>query len=123
MKKILIAEDDPMLADIYSRKFEIGGFEVILASTGLEAVNKARETKPDVILLDLVLPEIDGFEALKQIREDKNLDKTKIIISSNLSQEDERQRAEDLGANGFITKANFTPQEMIEKVQEALLDN
>ena len=120
MKKVLIVEDDPMLVDIYSKKFEIGGFEVVLAGTGVEAVKKAQETKPDVILLDLVLPEIDGFAALKLIREDKTLDKTKIIISSNLSQEDERQKAEELGANGFITKANFTPQEMVTKVQEVL---
>lgn len=120
MKKILIVEDDPMLVEIYSKKFEISGFEVILANTGLDAVKKAQESKPDVILLDLVLPEIDGFEALKRIREDKSLANTKVIISSNLSQEDERQKAEDLGANGFITKASFTPQEMVNKVQEFL---
>jgi len=108
------------LVEIYSKKFEISGFEVILAGTGLEAVKQAQEKKPDVILLDLVLPEIDGFEVLKKIREDKTLNNTKIIISSNLSQEDERQKAEDLGANGFITKASFTPQEMVNKVQEFL---
>ena len=120
MKKVLIVEDDPMLVEIYSKKFEVSGFEVILANTGLEAVKKAQEAKPDIILLDLVLPEIDGFAALKKIREDKSLDNTKIIISSNLSQEDEREKAEALGANGFITKASFTPQEMVSKVQEVL---
>lgn len=122
MKKILIVEDDPMLVEIYSKKFELSGFEVFLASSGTEAISKAQEVHPDVILLDLVLPEIDGFGALKKIREDKSLDNTKIIISSNLSQEEERQKAEDLGANGFITKANFTPQEMVNKVREVVGD-
>lgn len=122
MKKVLIVEDDPMLVEIYSKKFELSGFEVSLASSGTEAISKAQEVHPDVILLDLVLPEIDGFGALKKIREDKSLDNTKIIISSNLSQEDERQKAEDLGANGFITKANFTPQEMVDKVRDIIGD-
>ena len=120
MKKVLIVEDDPMLSEIYTKKFEISGFEVSLAKTGLEAVESAKKIKPDLILLDLVLPEIDGFEVLKRIRQEDSLKEVKIIISSNLSQEDERQKAEDLGANGFITKASFTPQEMVNKVQEVL---
>lgn len=122
MKKVLIVEDDPMLVEIYSKKFELSGFEVSLANSGTEAISKAQEIHPDVILLDLVLPEMDGFGALKKIREDKSLDNTKIIISSNLSQEEERQKAEDLGANGFITKASFTPQEMVDKVREVIGD-
>jgi len=68
--------------------------------------------------LDLVLPEQDGFELLEKIRRNKSLDKTKIIIFSNLSQPEEKDRAEELGADGFIVKSEFTPQQIVDKVKD-----
>ena len=110
MNKILIVEDDPMLSEIYQKKFsQEGNFEVLTAISGSEAEKKIRREKPDLVLLDLVLPEKDGFEILKDLREDSSLDDIKIVIFSNLSQEEEQQKAKTLGANGFIAKSDFTP--------------
>ncbi|MDD3607249.1 MAG: response regulator [Candidatus Moranbacteria bacterium] len=119
MKKLLIVEDDPMLVEIYQKKFsQDNSFEVLISSSGLDAERKILNEKPDFVLLDLVLPERDGFEILEKIRKEKDLDKTKIIIFSNLSQPEERNRAEELGADGFIVKSENTPQQIIDKVKE-----
>ncbi len=119
MKKILIVEDDPMLAEIYQKKFKKNpNFKVIHASSGTEAQEKAKQEKPDLMLLDLVLPEMDGFDVLKAIRKDPSLDSIKIIPFSNLSQEDNQKKLEDLGANGFISKAEHTPQQLIDEVEK-----
>ena len=81
MKKLLIVEDDPMLVEIYQKKFsQDNSFEVLISSSGLDAERKILNEKPDFVLLDLVLPERDGFEILEKIRKEKDLDKTKIII-------------------------------------------
>jgi len=119
MKKLLIIEDDPMLVEIYQKKFsQDDSFEVSISSAGLEAEKKIFNERPDFVLLDLVLPEQDGFEILEKIRKEKDLDKTKIIIFSNLSQPEERSRAEELGANGFIVKSENTPQQIVDRVKE-----
>ena len=121
MKKILIVEDDPMLSEIYNKKFtQDGFFEVLKAVSGGEAEEKIRKHRPDLVLLDLVLPEKDGFQILKEIREDSSLNSVKIIIFSNLSQEEEQQKAKTLGANGFIAKSDFTPQQIVVEVKKIL---
>jgi two-component system alkaline phosphatase synthesis response regulator PhoP len=122
MKKILVVEDDPMLLEIYQKKFNGGEFEVITATSGIEAEKKAAAEKPDLILLDLVLPEKDGLSVLKTIKEDNSLQGTKVVIFSNLSQEEEQQKAQSLGADGFIVKSEFTPQQLVDKVKEILAD-
>lgn len=118
MKKILIVEDDPMLIEIYQKKFSQGGeFEVLVASTGTETEKKVFEEKPDLVLLDLVLPEQDGFDVLRKIRADKSLNSIKIIVFSNLSQQEEKQKAKELGADDFIVKSEFTPQQVVDKIK------
>lgn len=124
MKKILIVEDDPMLSEIYQKKFSQDGyFEVLTAVSGNEAEEKTKKNKPDLVLLDLVLPEKDGFQILKDLREDASLNDVKIVIFSNLSQEEEQQKAKALGANGFIAKSDFTPQQIVVEVKKILGDN
>ena len=91
---------------------------MLISSSGLDAERKILNKKSELVLLDLVLPEWDGFEILEKIRKEKDLDKTKIIIFSNLSQPEERNRAEELGADGFIVKSENTPQQIIDKVKE-----
>jgi DNA-binding response OmpR family regulator len=121
MNKILIVEDDPMLSEIYQKKFsQEGNFEVLTAISGTEAEEKTRKEKPDLVLLDLVLPEKDGFEILKDLRDDPSLDDVKIVIFSNLSQEEEQQKAKTLGANGFIAKSDFTPQQIVSEVNKII---
>ena len=121
MNKILIVEDDPMLSEIYQKKFsQEGDFEVLTATSGTETEEKIKKHKPDLVLLDLVLPEKDGFQILKDVREDATLNDVKIIIFSNLSQEEEQQKAKTLGANGFIAKSDFTPQQIVSEVRKIL---
>jgi len=123
MKKVLIVEDDPMLSEIYQKKFEKNGdFEVIRATSGVEAQEKTKQEKPDLVLLDLVLPEMDGFDVLEEIRKDSTLDDVKIVPFSNLSQEDNKKKLKDLGADGFISKSEHTPQQLVDEVIRILAD-
>lgn len=119
MKKVLIVEDDPMLVEIYKRKFsENINFEVITATSGTETEKKVAQEKPDLILLDLILPEEDGFQVLEKVRKTEAGKDIKIIVFSNLSQEEEKEKAMKLGADDFIVKSDFTPQQIMDKIKE-----
>jgi DNA-binding response OmpR family regulator len=117
MSKIIIVEDDPMISEIYQRKFSESGYETLVAGSGDQVLALASKEKVDVILLDLIMPKMDGFEVIEKIRNgnyDKNI---KIIVFSNLSQQEDRNRALNLGANGFIVKSNYTPSSLIKEVR------
>lgn len=120
MDKILIVEDDPMLVEIYQRKFSDDGYEVITAMTGAEVMKKLKIEKPQLVLLDLVLPEEDGFHVLKRIKGNPHTKNTKVIIFSNLSQQEDHKKATELGAEGFLTKSDYTPTEMTEEIKRIL---
>ncbi len=120
MKKILIVEDDAMLVEIYEKKFAKDGYEVITATSGSKAEKKIRSDKPDLVLLDLVLPEEDGFGVLERIKQDPSTKDTRVVVFSNLSQEEDKEKARKLGAEGFVTKSDFTPQEIVEEVKKYL---
>jgi|GEM_PF-652074 DNA-binding response OmpR family regulator len=124
MKKVLIVEDDSMLSEIYQKKFKSqDSFEVVSANSGTEAIKKAKEEKPDLVLLDLVLPEMDGFDVLEQIKKDPTLSNTKVVPFSNLSEEDNEKKLRELGADGFIAKSEHTPQELLEEVKKILKED
>lgn len=118
MNKILVVEDDQMLVEIYQKKFESAGFEVETACNGTVALKKVQKFSPDLVLLDLVMPEEDGFEVLRKIKKNPATKDLKVIIFSNLSQDEDKEKAQELGAVGFITKSDFTPQQVVEKVKE-----
>lgn len=121
MAKILLVEDDPMISEIYQRKFESSGFDVGIAATGKEALKKAREEKYDIILLDLVLPEMDGMEVLKEIKQSgKYSPETKVVIFSNLTEKENQEKALENGADGFISKSQFSPSNLVEEVKRIL---
>lgn len=122
MAKILIVEDDPMISEIYHKKFTESNFEVFLADSGIQALEIARKEKIDVMLLDLIMPQMDGFEVIKNIREEGNTE-TKIFIFSNLSQKEDREKATKLGANGFIVKSEYTPNNLVKEVSRLLNQN
>lgn len=117
---ILIVEDDKFLRELLVRKLETVGFQTSAAVDGQEALVKIKEELPQIILLDLVLPGIDGFEVLKQIKEDDKTNKIPVIILSNLGQREEVERGIKLGAADYLIKAHFTPEEIIEKVKGIL---
>jgi DNA-binding response OmpR family regulator len=118
--RILVVEDDKFLRELLIRKLETAGFEVSSAFDGQEALKKIKEGLPQLILLDLVLPGVDGFEILRQIKEDVKTKEIPVIILSNLGQKEELERGIGLGAEDYLIKAHFTPDEIIEKVKRTL---
>ena len=115
-KKVLIVDDDEFLLDMYVLKFKEAGFVVEVAQNGEEAIQKAKQANPDAILLDVVMPKIDGFEALRTIKKENIAPNAAIFILSNLGQKEDTERGLGLGAVDYIVKAHFTPSEVVSKV-------
>jgi len=120
MKKVLVIEDDSFLQYLEANKLESSGYEVITASTGEDAIKKIHEPNIDIILLDLMLPDFDGFEILKKIKNIENLKKVPVIVFSNLSEEKDIQKSRELGATDFMIKSNFTLDELIKHMGNLL---
>jgi len=120
MKKIIIVEDDPMISEIYQKKFADSGFDVLAADSGEKVLDLAKKEKIDVILLDLIMPHMDGFEVLKNLRGGGYDAEIKIIVFSNLSQKEDRDKAIQLGANGFVIKADYSPSELVAEVKRLI---
>lgn len=120
MPKILVIEDDAFLRELVTQKLSKEGFDVIEAANGEEGVSKAKTESPDCVLLDLILPGIDGFQTLALIRSDAALSSVPVIILSNLGQQDDIDKGLKLGATDYLIKAHFTPGEIIAKIKEIL---
>ena len=123
MKKILIIEDDPFLSEMYMAKFSQSDFQVEVATDGKKGLEKIKTSEPDLILLDIVLPKMDGFEILKKVKEDSQLKKIPVILLTNLGQKNEVEKGLALGADEYIIKAHFTPTAVVTKVKEILSKN
>jgi len=119
-KTILIVEDDKFLRELIVRKLVQEDFKVSEAVDGEEGIKKIKEEKPDLVLLDLILPGIDGFEVLAKMKEASSLSSIPVIILSNLGQKDDVEKGLKMGAIDYLIKAHFTPGEIIEKVKAAL---
>lgn len=115
--KILIAEDDKFLAKAYKMKLVKQGHEVQVEGDGKLALAAAAEFKPDVILLDLIMPNMDGFTFLETIKADEELKGIPVIVASNLGQEEDLKKAKSLGAADYIIKSNMSLEDLIEKVE------
>lgn len=120
MKKILIIEDDPFLSEMYAAKLSQENFQAELAVDGKEGLKKIQSCKPDLILLDIVLPKMDGFEILKKLKQDPKLKKIPVVLLTNLGQKNEVEKGLALGADEYIIKAHFTPTAVVAKVKEIL---
>ena len=120
MKKILIIEDDSFLSEMYAAKFTESGFEIEVAFDGSVGLAKIENFNPDLVLLDIVLPKMDGFEILKKIKENEKLKKIPIILLTNLGQKSEVEKGLSLGADEYIIKAHFTPTAVVTRVKEIL---
>jgi len=120
--KILIIEDDQFLRDLLKTKLEKENFEVVTAIDGPGGMEKVISETPNVILLDIILPGIDGFEILKRVRTNSNMEvaKTPIILLSNLGQEADVEKGRALGGDDYLIKSNFTIDEIIEKIQNII---
>jgi len=120
MKSILLIEDDPFLIDIYTTKLKEAGFKIEVATDGEEGLRKLTEKKFDLLVLDIVLPQIDGWEILKKVKADQKLKETPVLILSNLGQKGEVEKGMKLGATKYLIKAHYTPSEVIEEIKEVL---
>ena len=120
MKKILLAEDDPFIIDIYTTKLKQAGLEVEVVSEGDEVLEKARKQKPDLLLLDIVLPTMNGWEILRAIRQSEDLKELPVVILSNLYQKDEVEKGMKFGVLKYLIKAHYTPSEVIDEVKKAV---
>lgn len=122
-KKILIVDDDGFLLDMYAFKFSQNNFEVFTALGGFQAIQKLKEgLKPDIILMDIIMPDMDGFEMFEKINDEKLSENSAKIILSNKGQKEDIDRGMALGASGYIIKVNSTPVEVIDKVTGILKD-
>lgn len=119
-KRVLLVEDDPFIRDIYNVKFSQEGFEVYLAENGVEALKKMEQFIPDVILLDIVMPYMDGMETLKNIRSREEWKKVPVIMLTNISEKEKIEESEDFSVSDYLIKSHFTPSEVVQKVKALL---
>lgn len=117
---ILLVEDDAFLANIYKTKFEMEGFKVSIAGNGELGLKEAKKKKPDIILLDILLPKMDGFTVLQHIKEDSDLKDIPVVLLTNLGQKDDVEKGLKLGAADYLIKAHFKPSETVDKVRKVL---
>ena len=122
MKKILIVEDEKILAEMYRDKFSQAGFKTLLAYSAEEGFKTALKEKPDLILLDILLPRGNGISFLKKLRKDKKTSKTLVVAFSNFDDPDTKKEAFNLGVKDYLIKTSYTPQEIIEKIKSYLRD-
>lgn len=119
-EKILIIEDDRFIAKMYQTKLSIEGYTVETAENGTQGIEKIKSFLPDLVLLDIIMPEMDGFGVLEAIRDDDTINSTPVVVMSNLAQEDHLKRAKALGAKGYIVKSQLTPMDVVKKIKEVL---
>ena len=120
MRTILLAEDNPFIVDIYSTTLRREGYKVNVALDGESALQKIRDTHPDLLVLDIKLPKIDGIELLKMIRKDPQIKNTKVLIVSNFNPGDLSADTSELGVIKCFLKVEMTPEEMVSVVGEIL---
>jgi len=120
MKKIIIIEDEKILLDLLKDKLVKEGYEVIVALDGQTGLAKIKQEKPDLILLDMVMPKMGGFEVMRELNKDENLAKIPVIIISNSGQPVELEKAKKLGAKDWLIKTEFDPKEVVNKVNKQL---
>jgi DNA-binding response OmpR family regulator len=120
--KVVLVEDDPFLREICSKKLVKEGYSVYEAIDGEQALGIVRQVKPDIVLLDIILPALDGFQILHEIRKDadKVVAKVPVIMLSNLGQDDDIKKAMEMGANDYLVKAHFTTEEIAQKIKKTL---
>ncbi len=118
--KVLVIDDDPFIAGIYTLTLAKEGFEVTLARDGFEGIKMAGQLRPDIILLDILMPGIDGFETLKRLKKDEALKNIPVVILTSLTQKEDVEQGMGLGAVSFLRKTQTLPAECLTKIREVL---
>lgn len=120
MKKILVVEDDPYLVYAYKQKLLKSGFKVEMAVDGSQALDAMKKFMPDVVILDLIMPNVDGFSFLDTVKRDENFKEIPVIVASNLGQKEDVDRAKSLGAVDYFVKSDVSLEKIIEIVTAVL---
>ena len=120
-KTILLVEDEPLLGNILKLRLEKENLGVTLARDGEEALNFLKINKPDLILLDIILPKLSGFEVMEKLKEEPSYKKAPIVILSNLGQDSDLEKGQTLGAIGYFVKAQMSIDELVDKVKELIV--
>lgn len=118
--KVLVVEDDSFLAGIYTTKLGLEGFDVLSASDGEAGLKVAKKDLPDIILLDILMPKMDGFEVLDALKKDPTTEKIPVIILTNLGQKEDVERGLKGGAIDYLIKAHFVPADTVAKIRKVL---
>lgn len=119
-KTILLVEDDAFVSDIYQTKLGEESFEVAMAENGVEAMKELEKIIPDLVLLDIVMPYMDGMEVLKKLKGKDKWKDIPVILLTNLSEKEKVEEGLSLGANDYLIKSHFTPTEVVQKVNDLL---
>ena len=117
---VLLVEDDVFLAGIYQKKFEMEGYKISTAGDGEKGLADAKKKKPSIILLDILLPKMDGFTVLKNLKADAATKDIPVILLTNLGQKDDVEKGLSAGAADYLIKAHFKPSEIVDKVKKVL---
>ena len=120
MKKILIVEDEAILAEMYQDKFTQSGYEVSLAFNSEEGLALAKKERPDLILLDILLPKENGIQFLNWLRKDPEISSMPVVAFSNYDDPETKKEAFQLGVKDYLIKTNYTPQQIVEKIKSYL---
>ncbi len=119
-KIILVVEDDGFLLSMYATKLNLENYKVVQATTGVQALKVVSKELPDLILLDLKLPEMDGFEVLKNLKANKETNSIPVIVLTNYSEKEHIDQCFSLGATDYLIKAHFVPSEVVSKIKKIL---
>lgn len=119
-QKILVVEDDEAINNMYQMKLKQLGYNVLSAANGLDGLEMAKKEKPSLVLLDVILPQIDGFSVLEELKKGKDTAKIPVMMLTNLSTTEDKEKAEKLGAENYIVKASLTPTEVGDMVKKFL---
>ncbi len=120
MKKILIVEDEEILINLLQRKLIQGGYDVLVARNGEEGLKLMKETIPDIVLLDIIMPKMGGIEVMEAMQKEDALKDIPVVIISNSGQPVEIDRIQKLGAKDWLIKTEFDPQEVVDKVKKQI---
>ncbi len=119
-KKILIIEDEKIISDLLEKKLTREGYSVTITTNGIDGLVKMRKDRPDIVLLDIIMPKMGGFEVMEEMNKDEMLKDIPVIVVSNSGQPVEIDRIKKMGAKDWLIKTEFDPQEVLEKVKKQI---
>lgn len=118
--KVLIVEDDKMIGSMYKMKLDSDGYEVFLAEDGATGLEIAKKEKPDIIMLDIIMPQLDGFTVLEELKKNAGTKNIPVVMLTNLSTDEDREKGQKMGAVDYLVKANLTPAQVSTEIKKYL---